>query len=107
MKIKITRQKIRDLIREQIDKEYTIRGSKINYALKADILAKVTDLKRKLVGKYYADTHEIWSSNPGESPEETVERFQKWAGGDFPGGVTIYQDPDTGEVFGHARYNTF
>tara|TARA_R100000008_G_C3586673_1_gene172985 strand:- start:4631 stop:4948 length:318 start_codon:yes stop_codon:yes gene_type:complete len=105
--MKITRKQIRDLIREQIDKEQTIRGSKVNYALKADIQAKVSDLKKRLAGKYYADTHEIWSSKPGESPEETVERFQQWSGGSFPGGVTIYQDPDTGEVFGHAKYNTF
>ena len=106
-KMKITRRQLRRIIQEQLEDDHVIAGKKIKYASKSDIQAKVVSLKRKLVGRHYADTHELWSAKSNESPEEVVERFVKWASGGFPGRGIIYQDPDTGEVFGHARYNTF
>jgi len=105
--MKITKRQLRRIIREQIEEGLTIAGRKVEYATKEDILAKVSMLKRKLIGKSYADTHSVWSAKNNETPEETVKRFIQWSSGDFPGIVMIYQDPDTGEVFGHARYNTF
>ncbi len=105
--MKITKKQLRRIIREQIEDGLTIAGRKVKYATKEDVLAKVSMLKRKLIGKEYADTHSVWSAEDHETPEETVGRFIQWTSGDFPGGVTIYQDPNTGEIFGHARYNTF
>lgn len=121
--MKITSSKLKKLIREelfyreffkktaslteQVDDEIIIAGRKIKSSAKEDIQAIVSAARRRDANRPYSNTHELWTSKPGESAEQTVERFIKYSSGGFPGGVTIYQDPDTGEIFGYAKYNTF
>ena len=117
--MKITSAKLKKLIREELlyretaslveqaSEEIIIAGRKVSSAVKEDIKAMVNTARRRDANRPYSNTHELWVSQPGESAEQTVERFIKYSSGGFPGGVTIYQDPSTGEVFGYAKYNTF
>jgi hypothetical protein len=92
---------------EQTGEQFMIAGRKISSATKEEIQSVVSAARRRDNSRPYSNTHELWTSKPGESAEQTVERFIKYSSGGFPGGVTIYQDPSTGEVFGYAKYNTF
>ena len=121
--MKITASKLRKLIREELfyrefhknaaplveqaGEEIMIAGRKINSAPKEEIQSVVSAARRRDNNRPYSNTHELWTSKPGESKEQTVERFIKYSSGGFPGGVTIYLDPTTDEIFGYAKYNTF
>ena len=99
---------IEKIIREVVNQDtIEIAGRAIKLAARQDIASEIQTARRSNAGRSYADTHALWAAEPGETPEQTVERLSKWASGNFPGGVTLYQDLETGEVFGHAKYNTF
>ena len=101
-------EEARQFIREVAGQDTVeIAGRDIKLASKEAIVRSIKAARRSNAGRSYADTHALWAAEPGETPEQTVERLRKWASGNFPGGVTLYQDPETGEVFGHAKYNTF
>ena len=60
-------------------------------------------------GRYYADSHDMWRpklKNPDLTPAGSYKQLMRMRQG-LPGGVTIYIDPETEEVFGYAKYNTF
>ena len=105
----IAQQKAEEETREaeRIKDTVVIAGIRVKLAPKDDISNKVYAMKMRLSGVPRADTHELWQAKKGESPEQTVNRLRQRASGSFPGDITLYQDPDTGEVFAHAVYNTF
>ena len=101
-------EEARQFIREVSGQDTVeIAGREIKLAARQDIASSIQAARRSNAGRSYADTHALWAAEPGETPEQTVERLRKWASGNFPGGVTLSQDPAPGEVFGHAKYNTF
>ena len=107
--MKVTKSQLRRIIKEELKNSdnLQIAGRSINIETKDTVRQSVADARMRTRGKSYADTHTFWDSQPGETPEETVQRFIIDSGGGFPGGVKIYQDPESGEISGHATYNTF
>ena len=83
-----------------------IAGRTVRLANEEDIRDMVGKASERSRGVRYSDTHSFMGAEEGESPEETVERLARYSRG-MPGGITIYQDPDTGKAFGYAKYNTF
>ena len=104
----IAQQKAEEEAREteRIKDTVVIAGTRVKLAPKDDISNKVYAMKMRLSGVPRADTHELWQAKKGESPEQAIKRLQKMAQG-MPGGITIYQDPETKEIFAWAKYNTF
>ena len=84
----------------------TIAGCSVDIQAKQDIADLISNRYKEQRGRDYADTHELWSSEPEETPVQTVKRLLASQQG-LPGKVTLYQDPATGEVFGYAKYNTW
>ena len=83
-----------------------IAGRTVRLANEEDIRDMVGKESERSRGARYSDTHSFMGTEEGESPEETVKRLARYSRG-MPGSITIYQDPDTGKVFGYAKYNTF
>ena len=100
--MKITKRQLRRIIKEAVQ----IAGRTVRLANEKDIRDMIGKASARDRGRRYSDTHSFWGSKEGEIAEETVERLVRSSSG-MPGGVTIYQDPDTGNVFGYAKYNTF
>jgi len=81
--------------------------------VKSDSVENIGEMIRKASaasrGRYYADTHAMWRprlKNPDLTPGGAYKELLRMRQG-LPGGVTIYIDPETEEVFGYAKYNTF
>ena len=104
--MKITKRQLRRIIKEAVGGTVQIAGRAVRLANEEAIRDMIGKASARSRGRPYSDTHSFWGSKEGETPEETVERFVSSSRG-MPGGVTIYQDPDTGRVFGYAKYNTF
>ena len=104
--MKITKRQLRRIIKEAVGDTVQIAGRTVRLANEEGIRDMVAKAAARDRGRRYSDTHSFMDSEEGETPEETVERFVRYSRG-MPGGITIYQDPDTGSVFGYAKYNTF
>ena len=104
--MKITKRQLRRIIKEAVGGTVQIAGRTVRLAREKDIRDMIGKARAQSRGRPYSDTHSFWGSKDGETAEETVESLVKSSRG-LPGSVTIYQDPDTGRVFGYAKYNTF
>tara|TARA_Y100000385_G_scaffold265587_1_gene299999 strand:+ start:1189 stop:1503 length:315 start_codon:yes stop_codon:yes gene_type:complete len=104
--MKITKRQLRRIIKEAVGGTVQIAGRTVKLANEESIRNMVGKASARDRGKRYSDTHSFRGSEEDETPEETVERLVRSSIG-MPGSVTIYQDPDTGNVFGYAKYNTF
>lgn len=78
----------------------------ITEARTEDIRALVNKRYDECRGRRYSDTHQFLPAKEGETEEETIARFRRYAHG-LPGSVTVYRDPETSTVFAYAKYNTF
>ena len=112
-------QKVEDA--KKAREEEIIRTTTAVYDENGDILGRVKSASVNAIGemiskasaasrgKYYADTHAMWRprlKNPDLTPGGAYKELLRMRQG-LPGGVTIYIDPETEEVFGYAKYNTF
>ena len=90
-----------------VDDVYKIAGHAVKKADKEQIRSMIQKKSEESRGVRYSSTHQFMGAKEGESPEETVERLVGIRRQGIPGTITIYQDPETDEVFGYAEYNTF
>ena len=90
-----------------VDDVYKIAGHAVKKADKEQIRSMIQKKSEESRGVRYSSTHQFMGAKQGESPEETVERLVGIRRQGIPGTITIYQDPETDEVFGYAEYNTF
>ena len=106
--MKITKRQLRRIIREVVEEDQTtiIAGETVTIAPKSDVSREAKAGRQRNIDRFRPDTHEIWSAKEGESPEDTVARLKHNSRG-LPGYMRMYQDPETGEVYAHAKYNTF
>lgn len=82
-----------------------IAGTRVKVASMDKISKEIDAVSRENQGRPRSDTHALWPSDK-TTPEEAIKDLVQRAKG-LPGKLTIYQDPDTQEVFGWAQYNTF